>query len=89
VILACIWEKMLRGCQLENYEMGGACDTHEVKCVYISMFKKKPKDNEQYIIWIQWRQWEDNIKVDLKGNMVRGRELVLNGLRRVLWRSRK
>jgi hypothetical protein len=39
MILACICEEILRGCQLEKYGMGGTCDMHEVKCVYISMFE--------------------------------------------------
>jgi hypothetical protein len=40
MILACIREKILRGCPLEKYEMGRAFDTHEVKCVNITMFEK-------------------------------------------------
>jgi len=40
---ACICEKILRGCQLEKYELGGPCGTHEDKCVYISMFEENLK----------------------------------------------
>jgi hypothetical protein len=40
MILACIREKILRGCQLEKHEMGGACDMHEIKCVNINKFEK-------------------------------------------------
>jgi len=40
MIFACIREKILRGCQLEKYEMGRACGTHEIKCVNISMFEE-------------------------------------------------
>jgi hypothetical protein len=43
MILACIREKLLRGCQLEKYWMGMACGTHEIKCVNISMFEKNLK----------------------------------------------